>query len=155
MLVEVANSGIAWTEPRDLSLDTLGAAGAKSPPLVVSSNHGRREEFFFIYDRGSGVNVAMADGSVRYLRLGNRSTEDCGSCCKSAASRKKRCRATSGAASELAQHRRAGRVAAFGRHAADRRGAEQEGPASSGAAIVAEETCPTGTAAVAVGFFDE
>ena len=31
MLVEVANSGIAWAEPRDLSLDTLGAAEASRP----------------------------------------------------------------------------------------------------------------------------
>jgi len=76
MLVEVAQSHVLWTEPRDLSLDMLGAADAKSPPLVVSSYHGKREEFFFTYDRASGVNVALADGSVRYLCIGNRSIED-------------------------------------------------------------------------------
>ena len=42
----------------------------------LSSNHGRREEFFFIYDHASGVNVAMADGSVHYLRPGSLSAED-------------------------------------------------------------------------------
>ena len=76
MLVEVANSGIDWTEPRDLSLDTLGVAETKSSALVPSNNHGRREEFLVTYDYGSGVNVAMADGSVGCLRLGSRSLEE-------------------------------------------------------------------------------
>ncbi len=76
MVVEVANSGIPWSEPRDLSLDTLGAAEDKSPALALSSKHGRRKEFFFTYDYGSGVNVAMADGSVHFLRIGNRSPDD-------------------------------------------------------------------------------
>jgi prepilin-type processing-associated H-X9-DG protein len=75
MVVEVANSGIPWMEPRDLSLDTLGTAGAKSPALTVSSNHGPHDEFFFIYDQRFGANVAMADGSVYYLPPGNLSTE--------------------------------------------------------------------------------
>ena len=35
MVVEMANSGIQWAEPRDLSLDALEAAGAKSPALTV------------------------------------------------------------------------------------------------------------------------
>ncbi len=76
MLVEVADSHVLWTEPRDLSLDTLGVADAKSPPRVVSSYHGQREQFFFTCDRAAGVNVALADGGVRYLWLGNRSIED-------------------------------------------------------------------------------
>ncbi len=76
LLVEVANSHVLWTEPRDLSPDALGVTDAKSSPLVVSSNHGQREDFFFKYDRASGVNVAMVDGSVRYLWLGNRSIDD-------------------------------------------------------------------------------
>ncbi len=74
MVVEVANSGIPWMEPRDLSLDTLAAAGAKSPALTVSSNHGHSEDFFFIYDHGCGANVAMADGSAHYLSPGSLST---------------------------------------------------------------------------------
>ena len=76
MLVEVADPHIPWTEPRDLSLDTLGVTDAKSPPLVVSSYHGQREEFFFTYDRATGINVALADYGVRCWWLGNRSTED-------------------------------------------------------------------------------
>ncbi len=75
MVVEVANSGIPWMEPRDLSLDALAAAGAKSPALTVSSNHGQREDFFFIYEHGCGANVATADGSVHYLPPGSLSTE--------------------------------------------------------------------------------
>ena len=76
MVVEVLGAGINWAEPRDLSLDALGTAGGESSALVPSSNHGPRDGFFYKYDRGSGVNVAMADGSVRYLPLGNLSTED-------------------------------------------------------------------------------
>ncbi len=75
MVVEVANSGIPWMEPRDLSLDALAAAGAKSPTLAVSSHHGHSEDFFFIYDRRSGANVAMADGHVAYLPPGSLTTE--------------------------------------------------------------------------------
>jgi type II secretory pathway pseudopilin PulG len=67
MVVEVANSGIHWAEPRDLSLDALDATGAKSPPLTVSSNHRQEDDFFFIYDRYCGAYVALADGGVRYL----------------------------------------------------------------------------------------
>jgi hypothetical protein len=46
---------------------------SRSPPL--SSNHGRDEDFFFIYDRSCGVNVATADGSVDFLRTENVSTD--------------------------------------------------------------------------------
>ncbi len=76
MVVEVANSGIPWMEPRDLSLDALAAAGAKSPALTVSSNHGQSEDFFFTYDPCCGAHVAMADGSVHYLPPGSLSTEN-------------------------------------------------------------------------------
>jgi prepilin-type processing-associated H-X9-DG protein len=75
MLVEVTNSGIAWAEPTDLPLDKLVAAEVTSS-AQLASNHGRREEFFFTCDHDFGVNVAMADGSVRFLWLGNRSPED-------------------------------------------------------------------------------
>lgn len=76
MVVEVADSGIAWTEPRDFSLDVLGTADAKSSPLSVSSKHFQEESFFFTYDRGPGAFAAMADGSVTYLPPANLSTEN-------------------------------------------------------------------------------
>jgi hypothetical protein len=76
MLIEVTNSGIDWAEPRDLSLDTLSAANGKSPALALTSDHGRREEFFFTNDHAAEVHVAMADGSVQTLRIGNRSPDD-------------------------------------------------------------------------------
>jgi hypothetical protein len=76
MVVEAADSTIPWTEPRDLSLDALAVAEAGLPALTVSSNHGRREDFFFIYDRDGGVNVAMANGRARYLPLSNLPTTD-------------------------------------------------------------------------------
>ena len=78
MVVEVADSGISWTEPKDLSLESLGAVNGESPALTVSSRHFPREEFFFIYDRDPLVCVAMADGSVNVLRTGGLRPRTCG-----------------------------------------------------------------------------
>jgi hypothetical protein len=66
MLIEADNSGIQWTEPRDLVLNKLGIGDAKAP-LDLSRNHYRREEFFYSYDRYCGATVAMADSSVHFL----------------------------------------------------------------------------------------
>ena len=76
MVVETADSGISWADPRDLALDTLGVGDGNLPALTVSSRHRCREEFFFISDHGFGANVAMADGCVRSLAPGNLSTEN-------------------------------------------------------------------------------
>jgi prepilin-type processing-associated H-X9-DG protein len=76
MLVESTSSGIAWMEPQDLALDTLGTAEGKPSRPTVSSNHGPRSDFFFIYDRSPGANVAMADGSVHFLRTVGFSTDE-------------------------------------------------------------------------------
>ena len=70
MVVEVTGAGINWSEPRDLSLDALEAAGAQPSTVMVSSNHGTRTNFFYTYRYYSGANAALADGSVRYLPPG-------------------------------------------------------------------------------------
>jgi hypothetical protein len=75
MLVEVADSRIAWTEPRDLSVDALGKAGARSPEPTASSRHGQGENFLFTYDDGPRIFMALADGSVQCLRPEGLSTE--------------------------------------------------------------------------------
>jgi hypothetical protein len=62
LLVESANSGIAWTEPHDFQLDSLATAG--TPALTLSRNHGA-EGFFFIDDRQADAILGMADGSAR------------------------------------------------------------------------------------------
>ncbi len=67
MIVEVADSGVPWTKPEDVSLDALVAANANSSPLIPSSHHGVQSDFFFIYEHCSGANVAFADGRVEYL----------------------------------------------------------------------------------------
>ncbi len=76
MLVEVADSGVSRAEPKDVSLNTLGAAGPNSAALTPSSHHGGRpEDFFFFYDYGDRLVVAMADGSVRVISIHNLSPE--------------------------------------------------------------------------------
>jgi hypothetical protein len=77
LVVEVTNSGIPWAEPRDLSLESLLATDARLPALAMA-NHpgGKHEEFFYIYDYGAGVHVAMADGSVRVLKTAGLSNAD-------------------------------------------------------------------------------
>lgn len=54
MVVEAAGSGIQWTEPRDLDLEQL-ALRIGGPPGGIRSEH------------PGGVNVTIADGSVRFL----------------------------------------------------------------------------------------
>jgi len=75
LLVEVAGSGVAWAEPRDFSLDALGVVDSKSR-VSSSSNHRPPDSFFYAYDRVSGVGVAMADGSVGFLRTDNLSPDE-------------------------------------------------------------------------------
>ena len=76
MVVEVADSGVEWAEPRDFSLDVPGIVGATPRAIPLSSNHRPRDGFFYTYDHASGVNVAMADGSVLFLRTGNLSPDE-------------------------------------------------------------------------------
>lgn len=64
MLTEVADANIQWTEPRDISLDTLLTSSPGSP--TVSSKH-YRNDAFFTYSLNPGANIALADGSVRFL----------------------------------------------------------------------------------------
>jgi hypothetical protein len=69
MVVEVANSGIPWMEPRDLSINALDATEVESSALTPSSKHDPQSGFFLTYDH-SGFHAAMADGSVRFLPPG-------------------------------------------------------------------------------------
>lgn len=53
MIVEIVDSGIGWSEPRDLSLDELELQ--TNAPGGISSRH------------AGGVNVGLCDGSVRFV----------------------------------------------------------------------------------------
>jgi hypothetical protein len=64
LLVEVTGANIPWSEPRDLDLDALRASPQKA--LTVSSKHPSGSDFFH-YTPTAGANVALADGSVRFL----------------------------------------------------------------------------------------
>ena len=55
LVVEVANSGIHWMEPRDLELSNFDPTIDSRSGRGISSNH------------AGGANVAMVDGSVRCL----------------------------------------------------------------------------------------
>ena len=70
MLVESADSGIAWTEPRDLALDDLAATQASATPAAVLGYHGPEDGFFFRNDRRTAC-VATVDGGRFHLRPSN------------------------------------------------------------------------------------
>jgi prepilin-type processing-associated H-X9-DG protein len=55
LVVETANSGIVWSEPRDLDASTMNVTINSARGKGISSMHAR------------GANVVMADGSVRLL----------------------------------------------------------------------------------------
>ena len=65
MLIETANSGIQWTEPKDLCLDDLQGTRAESA-VIVQSPHMRDQGYFF-YETPTGVNVGVANGRVDFL----------------------------------------------------------------------------------------
>ena len=71
MLVETANSGIAWTEPRDLPLEALSASGTGSSTLLPSSYHGNQSDFFCYASRHPEPNAAAVDGFTYYLPPGS------------------------------------------------------------------------------------
>jgi len=65
LVVEVANSGINWMEPRDLSFDRARARVNRKSPGGISSPHVRPGRYF--YHDYTGANVLCADGSIRFL----------------------------------------------------------------------------------------
>jgi hypothetical protein len=76
LVVEARNSGVAWSEPKDIRLDAVGEKDADSHALAISSNHGVRSNFFFTYDDVPCAHAAMADGSVRFLPPGSLTPEN-------------------------------------------------------------------------------
>jgi len=66
MLVEVANSGINWTEPRDFCLDEPKAAASASPVPRVCSEHLSSSDFFS-QESVTGACIAFADSHVQFL----------------------------------------------------------------------------------------
>jgi hypothetical protein len=78
MLIEVANSGIPWTEPRDLDLSELHVTGASCPALArgVHEDEKHVKEFFFAYRSYAGVHVLMADGTIGILKAAGLSDEE-------------------------------------------------------------------------------
>ena len=64
-MIETSNSGIQWTEPRDLALDDLKTPQLDSPTIIHISHmwpHG-----LFYYETPHGANVALANGRTAFL----------------------------------------------------------------------------------------
>ena len=103
-----------------------------------------REEFFFTHDYG--VNVAMADGSVQHLWTAGRSNEDVRKVLQIGAYTKEEIGSHEDSYGEE-RHPNWPNIAALAvwllsvAMLLTRSGAEQEGPASSAVAILAERAC--------------
>src|SRR5205085_5070543 len=70
LFTETHDSGILWTEPRDLEYDKLDWHIHGTPGNSISSSHGPVIRYFDgsrKLKHRTGVNVAMADGSTRRL----------------------------------------------------------------------------------------
>ena len=65
LLVEVADAGIQWSEPRDFS-PNMPSSNQSRPPVIASSKH-PPDDGFFTYSPRPGAHVALADGSVWFL----------------------------------------------------------------------------------------
>ena len=79
MVVESLKSGILWAEPRDISLDSHGAANPDLATLLAPAHPGGRDaHFLFIYYYAPGVHVITADGKVRMLNTEGLTREDLG-----------------------------------------------------------------------------
>jgi hypothetical protein len=73
LLIEAANTGIDWAEPRDLSLDDPKLSAMLQ---AVHPGGASNKDLLFTYYYSPGVHVAMADGRVRVLKTDGLSSED-------------------------------------------------------------------------------
>ena len=73
MLIETANSGIQWTEPRDLDLDAL-ATGPQDSATVIRGPHMCSNGYFY-HATPAGANVAFVDGHESFLPTSNLTPE--------------------------------------------------------------------------------
>ncbi len=73
LVIEAANSGIPWTQPRDLYLDDIRGTGP-APAINLQSPH-MRDNGYFYYETPAGYNIAIADGSVHFLYTGRLAVE--------------------------------------------------------------------------------
>jgi prepilin-type processing-associated H-X9-DG protein len=67
MLIESANLGIQWTEPRDLDLDDLAISSRRDSVPAIRGPHMQSNGYFY-HDTSAGANVGFVDGSVRFLQ---------------------------------------------------------------------------------------
>jgi hypothetical protein len=69
LVIEVANSDIGWTEPRDLRWENLHKMVATSAETIFAPKHYVPQGFLLNDSPGPGICVLQADGSVRSLPL--------------------------------------------------------------------------------------
>jgi hypothetical protein len=70
LVVEAANSGIAWGQPQDLTLEEACRGIGDEPGQRISSKHGDFSGWPFYHDAVAGAHVLRADGSVQFLPAG-------------------------------------------------------------------------------------
>lgn len=70
LLVETTDAGIPWTEPRDLSVDSLRSGFSGASVVTASSRHGDYNGFFYSQRHSGGIHVACADGHTEYFPPG-------------------------------------------------------------------------------------
>jgi hypothetical protein len=69
VLMEMASRGTPWTKPKDLMFDEALALLTDPHPRGAVHRHDRGHGFFCKIDKRSGLHVAFADGTVRFLAL--------------------------------------------------------------------------------------
>jgi prepilin-type processing-associated H-X9-DG protein len=68
LLMEAIGKNVPWSKPDDLSIDEAVEL-LSSTREAIHTHYGSDGFFYRRFDQSPGINVAMADGSVRFLRL--------------------------------------------------------------------------------------
>jgi prepilin-type processing-associated H-X9-DG protein len=68
LVMELPESDIIWTEPRDLTFEQVCKEIETDPDLKIFAAHEKDCGFFFLPEKG--MNVAFADGHVDFLPSG-------------------------------------------------------------------------------------
>jgi hypothetical protein len=71
LVIDVANSGVGWSEPRDLPWDEIRNTLVASSGITISPKHWMPQGFFWKDSPGYHIQALFADGSTRYIPAWN------------------------------------------------------------------------------------